>query len=101
MACDDARARHIVLACGRAGLAVPEDVAVIGVNNDEIMCDMVEPPLTSVQQGTERIACEATALLEQMSRSRRKLSSFLSVAPVGIVTRRSTDSLWVGDHAVA
>jgi LacI family transcriptional regulator len=101
MACDDPRARHVLLACRRAGLAVPDDIAVIGVDNDTIMCEMVEPTLTSVEQGTERIGHEAAALLDRMMKSRRKVRRVLKIPPVGVVVRRSTDIVLVDDAAVA
>jgi LacI family transcriptional regulator len=101
MACDDPRARHVLLACRRAGLRVPEDAVVIGVDNDEIMCEMVEPTLTSIQQGTERIGYEAAALLDRMMRSQIRAPRFLTIPPIGIVTRRSTNAMQVDDDAVS
>jgi LacI family transcriptional regulator len=101
MACDDRRARHVLLACRRAGVRVPEDVAVIGVDNDETMCQMVDPTLTSVEQGAVQIGYRAAGALDRMMRSRRRITPSLRVPPVGIVTRRSTDVQPVGDAAVA
>lgn len=100
MACNDARARQVLLACRRADLRVPEEVAVIGVDNDRIMCEMAQPPLTSIEQGAEGIGYEAAALLNQLMRKRRRSPAFLAVPPVGIVTRRSTDINLVEDAAV-
>lgn len=101
MACDDRRARHVLLACRRAGLGVPEDVAVVGVDNDETMCQMVDPTLTSVEQGAVQIGYRAAAALDRMMRTRRRSAPCLLVPPVGIVTRRSTDVRRVEDAAVA
>jgi LacI family transcriptional regulator len=100
MACDDPRARHVLLACRRAGLSVPEDVAVVSVDNDAIMCEMVKPSLTSIQQGTERIGHEAAALLDRMMRSRRKVRRVVTVPPIGVVVRGSTNITIVDDKAV-
>jgi LacI family transcriptional regulator len=101
MACDDPRARHVLLACRRAGLAVPEDVAVVSVDNDPLMCEMVDPTLTSVQQGTERIGYEAAALLDRMMRRRRQVRRVVKVPPIGVVVRGSTNIALVDDDAVA
>ena len=66
MACHDSRARHVLEACHRVGRRVPDDVAVIGVDNDEVMCDLAHPPLSSVIQGTHRMGYEAAALLDRL-----------------------------------
>jgi LacI family transcriptional regulator len=101
MACDDPRARHVLLACRRSDLAIPEEVAVVGVDNDPIMCEMVQPTLTSIEQGAEQVGYEAAALLDQLMRRRRCDRPFLRVPPVGIVTRRSTAITFTQDPKVA
>ena len=55
MACDDIRARHVLEACRTLGCRVPHDVAVIGVDNDELICELAVPPLSSIAQATRRI----------------------------------------------
>lgn len=91
MAANDARARHVLEACRRLHLRVPEDVAVIGVDNDELICNLAHPPLTSIVQGTEEIGHRAASLLDGLiSRQVRKKSHVL-VDPVGVITRESTD----------
>ncbi|MFT5128011.1 MAG: LacI family transcriptional regulator [Rhodothermales bacterium] len=66
MACNDARARHVLEACRLIGLRVPEDVAVIGVDNDELICELATPQLSSIEQGTKRLGYEAAALLDRL-----------------------------------
>ena len=51
-----------------AGLRVPEDIAIVGVDNDDIMCELTIPPLSSIEQGTRRIGFEAASILEAMMR---------------------------------
>jgi len=53
LAANDVRARHVLEACRRFDLCVPDDVAVMGVDNDELICELAAPPLTSIVQGTE------------------------------------------------
>ena len=91
MAANDARARHVLEACRRLQLRVPEDVAVIGVDNDELICNLAHPPLTSIVQGTEEIGHTAATLLDRLMNRRERKCKQLLVDPVGIVTRESTD----------
>jgi LacI family transcriptional regulator len=91
MAANDARARHVLEACRRLGLRVPEDVAVIGVDNDELICNLAYPPLTSIVQGTEEIGRRAAELLDRLMNRRVRKAAHILVDPVGVITRESTD----------
>ena len=93
MACEDPRARHIVEACHRLGRRIPDDVAVLGVDNDEMMCALCNPPLSSVAQGAYRIGYQAANLLDQMMSSRRSVRKWTVVGPNGVVARQSTNVL--------
>ncbi len=66
MTCNDIRARHVLEACRHLGVRVPDDVAVVGVDNDEVMCELTKPPLTSIEQGSRQIGYEAALLLERL-----------------------------------
>ncbi len=99
-ACKDARARHALQACRTAQLRVPEDVAVVGVDNDDIMCELSRPPLTSIEQGAMRIGSEA-ALVLHLLMSGKKPPVSTAVQPEGIVERQSTDLLATDDEDVA
>jgi LacI family transcriptional regulator len=102
MACYDIRARHVLDACRRVGLAVPDQVAVIGVDNDEFLCDLSDPPLSSVAPDTRRTGYEAAALLDRlMSGRERRRGQAIFVEPLGVVARRSTDVLALGDADVS
>ncbi len=91
MACDDPRARHVVEACRRSGRRIPEDVAVLGVDNDLLMCELCNPPLSSVQHGTSQIGRRAAELLDQMMSDRANVQKWSVISPKGVVERRSTD----------
>src|SRR5215218_2377647 len=72
MACYDIRARHVLDACRRVGLAVPDQVAVVGVDNDEFLCDLSDPPSSSVAPDSRRTGYEAASLLDRMMSGRAK-----------------------------
>ncbi len=103
MACSDRHAQRILDACRRANISVPEEIAVIGAGNDEELCRLSFPPLTSVIYNIERIGYEAAALLDQMMSGRAASNEFkpVLVPPVGIQTRRSTDVMAIDDWLVA
>ncbi|TWT90212.1 Xylose operon regulatory protein [Pseudobythopirellula maris] len=99
--CDDDRGREVLEACALAGLRVPEDIAVIGVDNDEVFCDLSDPPLSSVALDVESAGYHAAALLDGLMSGRIKKSRIIRVEPKGVVTRRSTDIVAVEDEDVA
>ena len=101
MACNDSRALQILEACRMAGLRVPEDVAVVGVDNEDAICPFTDPPLTSVDQGSQQTGYEAALLLDQWMDGEPVAPGKRSVSPVGIVARGSTEILAVDDHDVA
>ncbi len=101
MACNDIRARHILEACHRLGLKVPEDVAVLGVDNDLMLCEMSAPSLSSIEQDPEGIGYLAAATLDRMmGGDRHAAASWATVAPKSVVTRGSTDVISATDDAV-
>ena len=63
MACNDIRGQHVIEACSKLNLAVPEQVAVIGVDNDELLCRVCSPPLSSVIPNAEKVGFQAAVLL--------------------------------------
>lgn len=101
MACTDQLGFWLLDACMRAGVAVPEQAAVVGAENDESLCMMSSPPLSSVQFNAERIGYEAAALLEGMMRGQAPPTAPLLFEPIGIVTRQSSDIVAIEDPVVA
>jgi LacI family transcriptional regulator len=99
MACNDVRGRQIVTACELAGLKVPEEVAVIGVDNDEVICELSNPPLSSVVPDTTRIGYEGARLLDRiMSQGESPPKETILITPKGVQTRLSTDFLAIPDE---
>jgi LacI family transcriptional regulator len=100
-ACNDARGRQVLAACQLARLAVPEQVAVLGVDNDEVICELSDPPLSSIEPDTHRIGYEGAALLDRLMAGRRPSACGVSIPPLGIAARRSSDVMAVDDPDVA
>jgi LacI family transcriptional regulator len=80
---------------------VPEEVAVIGVHNDELLCDLCEPPLTSVIPNARGAGYEAARLLDRMMDGERLTASVRWIEPLGVALRQSTDVVAVGDPKVS
>ena len=101
MTCNDIRARHVLEACRNLGIRVPDDIAVIGVDNDEVMCELTTPPLTSIEQGSTQIGYQAALLLEKLMTGKKILRSRILLEPEDIVVRQSTDVFAIEDQDVA
>jgi LacI family transcriptional regulator len=101
LAVHDYRARLLLEVAASLGLRVPEDAAVVGVNDDVVACEFSAPSLSSVVLPGEAIGFEAAALLDRLMRGRAAPERPTLVAPEGLVARRSTDILAVDDPATA
>lgn len=103
MACSDRLALRVLGACQHAGIPVPEQIAVIGVDNDEETCRLATLPLTSVMDNPRRIGSEAAHLLDElMARSQpAPAMAPILIPPMGVATRRSTDATAIADPLVA
>jgi len=88
--------------CRQAGLRIPEDVALLGVDNDDLNCELARPRLSSVILPAERVGYEAAALLDRLLAGERPPAAPIFVPPLGIATRRSTEALAIEDpHVVS
>ncbi len=101
LAANDIRAQHVLNACRGRNLLVPEEVAVIGVDNDDVICELCDPPLTSVQADARGVGSQAAAILERMMLGGSAPAEPLRVAPRGVVIRRSTDVVAAADSRIA
>jgi len=101
LACNDHRGQQVLEACGRSNIAVPEQVAVVGVDNDELICALSPLPLSSVMLNPQRTAREAATLLSRMMKGEALPAVPHFIAPVGVATRQSSDILAVDDSKIA
>lgn len=105
MASYDSLARRVVDLCNKVGRSVPESIAVMGVDDDPLLCQLATPPLTSVIPDAERAGYVAAEILERLMSGEQSadrddaLRTLLP--PRGLSTRRSTDTLAVDDPDVA
>jgi LacI family transcriptional regulator len=97
----DVYAIQVTNACRRRDIAVPAQVAVLGVDNDPVVCSVSFPPLSSVDMNSKRVGYEAAAMLDEMMAGRTPLEKNVLVEPVQVVTRESTDIMAVEDADVA
>jgi LacI family transcriptional regulator len=101
MACNDICGREVLQACAAAGLGVPDDVAVVGVDNDELMCELSSPPLSSIALDVEKAGYEAARLLDSLMSGRVAEERVVQVEPVYVVTRQSSEVMTPDDPSVA
>jgi LacI family transcriptional regulator len=101
MTCNDVRGQHVLDACGLVRAHVPDEIAVVGVDNAETLCELSNPPLSSVMPNAERIGFESAALLDRLMAGESAPTLNLLIEPVEVVTRRSSDVFAVEDTLVA
>jgi len=101
MACNDICGREVLQACASTGLHVPDDVAVVGVDNDELMCELSNPTLSSVALDLEKAGYEAARLLDGLMSGRFDNNHIVQVEPAYVVTRQSSDLIAQDDPCVA
>ena len=98
MACNDDYAQHLVVACKAARLHIPDQVGVIGVDNDELVCELSSPPISSVAINFQKAGFESARLLDGwMRRGKIALPARISAPATHVVPRLSTDTLAVED----
>jgi len=100
MACNDDRARQVVEACKLAGVSVPNDIGIIGTDNDDVVCGLSDPALSSVSINFEAAGYESAAALDALMRGKPAPDRII-VRATHIVVRRSTDVVAVEDEGVA
>jgi LacI family transcriptional regulator len=98
---NDDFAVDILDACSMANILVPEEAAVVGCDNDELICPLASVPLTSVDLNLEEVAYQGARLLDQLMNGRRAPRRPVRVPCRGVVTRRSSDILAVEHLGVA
>jgi LacI family transcriptional regulator len=93
-------ARRTVALCRAAGVLVPEEAAVLGVDIQPLECELSRPPLSTIDHGMERAGFKAAALAKSLMEGQPAPADPILVPPVGVIERQSTDTLAVDDPDV-
>ncbi|GAB3023056.1 XylR family transcriptional regulator [Spirosoma pulveris] len=101
MTCDDRLGQHITEACRHSGIRIPEEVAVLGVDNDEMFCELSDPPLSSITLDAEKGGYDAAHLLDRLIRKEITEGYDIVVEPTQVITRQSTDIYATPDEYIA
>ncbi|MEX0652997.1 MAG: DNA-binding transcriptional regulator [Phycisphaeraceae bacterium] len=101
IACNDRRGGQVLEACTAVALRVPYDVGVVGVDNDEVICELADPPLTSVVANAEAAGYKAARLLDQLIAGNAVDAADYTVPPKSVQLRSSTDTTAVQDRELA
>lgn len=98
MAACDARGQQVLDTCMMAGLSVPDQAAVLGVDNDELTCSTTNPPMSSILRDTEGGGYQAAELLDRLMRRKTRKKEILYYGPVRVAERLSTERFQFVDH---
>ena len=101
MACYDIRGQQVLDVCRSLQIRVPDEVAVIGQHNDEVLCELCDPPLSSVIPNARLAGERAAALLDRMMRGHRVSHRPVLMTPLGVATRQSTEVIAIDDADIA
>ncbi len=101
MTCDDNQGLHITEACKQNKIRIPEEVSVLGVDNDEMLCELSGPPLSSIGLDIEKGGYDTAKLMEHMIKNGHDDHYDIFVKPTQIITRQSTDIYATNDNYIA
>jgi LacI family transcriptional regulator len=101
MACHDPRGYQLVDACRRASVQVPDQVAIVAVDNDPVLCLMANPPMTSIDTDGIRTGYQAASRLHHMMIGEADAAAPMFIEPKKLVARRSSDMLAIDDPDIA
>ena len=101
MSCSDDRCRDLIEAAKNASIRIPEDVGVIGVDNDKLVCELANPTVSSIAMDTRRAGYRAAELLENLMSGREKMQGQrIVIKPTHVEVRHSTDIMVIEDDEV-
>lgn len=101
MACDDNQGHNITELCKQCNIKIPEEVAVLGVDNDEAICTLSAPPLSSISQAVEKGGYDVAALIDSLMNNPDQEYHDIIVEPTSVITRQSTDIYATSDSYIS
>jgi LacI family transcriptional regulator len=100
MACNDDRSQHVADACRVAKIHIPGDLALIGVDNDEYICTLSNPTLSSICLNPEMVGYQAAEILDAQMSGREVQNTTVIGGPTHVIARKSTDIMMVNDEDI-
>jgi len=88
MSCYDICGQQVIEACRNVNINVPDEVAVIGVDNDELLCELSSPPLSSIRTDPHQTGYKAAQLLDRLIRKEKIFNTKYLIDPIGVIGRR-------------
>lgn len=101
MCCDDQRGREVIDTCATIEIKVPEEIAIVGLDNDELLCNLANPPLSSVELNARQGGYQMAEILDQMMAGKKLRIKTVLIEPVRVVTRISSDILAITNPLIA
>ena len=101
MVCSDDRGQDVIEAAKIVGVQLPDQIAIVGVDNEDILCSLAEPSLSSIALNTEKAGFETAELLAKLMNGQKMNGQKIIIEPTHVITRASTDVLAVEDKHVA
>lgn len=101
MACNDNRAQDVTEVCKINGIRIPEQISVLGVDDDYTVCELSDPPLSSIPLNTVSAGYQAAELLGKLMAGRKVSTEQIIIYPQPVQTRRSTDIMAIDNKDVA
>jgi len=101
MVSHDIQGVEILDACRRAGVRVPDDVAIVSVDNDPVLCEVASPPLSSLDQHAHKLGFDAAAMLGKMMDGKRVEARNYFIEPGQVIVRQSSDVIALGDQRIS
>ncbi|WP_018630711.1 xylose operon transcription regulator XylR [Niabella aurantiaca] len=99
-ACDDHFALQVSLTCKLNSIAIPEDISLLGVDNDELICNLSDPPISSIELDVEKGGYETGRVLQQLVTEERTAPRNIVVNPVRFDLRKSTEKYNVANEYI-
>ncbi|MBI9019042.1 MAG: DNA-binding transcriptional regulator [Phycisphaerae bacterium] len=101
MACNDDCAMQILESAKSLDIKIPEQIAILGVDNDELVCSLTGPPLSSIDINFEKSGYEAAMLLADMMQNNQQVITEIKVEPIAVIERESTNILSIQNETIA
>ena len=97
LSCSDEHGRHIIEACRNANISIPDEVAIVGIDNDDVICNLCSPTLSSIFLNTEPVGYRAAELLDKLMRGEKMDGQRIIAEPTEVETRGSSDIFLIDD----